>query len=231
VTTGRTAITTLTPSENDLTWDAGIYFTASLGDRVWFDQNTNGILDAGEPGITSVTVTLFDKGWRAGRRAGRDCDAVRRQRDPVTTTTTDANGGFQLTNLGPGSYTFTSPDQGSNDAVDSYIDPATALSSTITLVLGQNNLAIYAGIVTTPTGIAMASFTASRDGDQVVVRWMATAEINTWGFQVYRSADGTRANATRVTPQLTPGQGRGQGDASYRWTDSGAAAGVTTPTG
>ena len=31
----------------------------------------------------------------------------------------------------------------------------------------------------------------------------------------------------RVTPQLIPGQGRGQGGASYSWTDSGAAAGVS----
>jgi hypothetical protein len=38
------------------------------------------------------------------------------------------------------------------------------------LVPGQNNLTIYAGIVTTPTAIALASFTAIHEGDQVVVR-------------------------------------------------------------
>ena len=31
----------------------------------------------------------------------------------------------------------------------------------------------------------------------------------------------------RVTPQLIPGQGRGQSGASYSWADTGAAAGIT----
>jgi hypothetical protein len=61
----------------------------------------------------------------------------------------------------------------------------------------------------------------------VVVRWVTTAEINTWGFQIYRSADGTRASATRVTPTFIPGQGRGHGGASYRWSDSDAVVGST----
>ncbi len=30
----------------------------SLGDRVWFDANANGVQDAGESGITGVKVTL-----------------------------------------------------------------------------------------------------------------------------------------------------------------------------
>ena len=77
--------------------------------------------------------------------------------------------------------------------------------------------------INNPTAIALASFTATREGDQVVVRWVTTAEINTWGFQLYRSADGKRASAVRVTPQLIAGQGRGQGGASYSWTDTGAA--------
>jgi hypothetical protein len=114
--------------------------------------------------------------------------------NPVATTMTDANGGFQCTNLVPGSYivgfgnlppgyTFTSPDQGSNHATDSDVDPATGLTSAIVLMPGQNNPTINAGMVVNPTAIALASFTATRDGDQVVVRWMTTAEINTCGFR------------------------------------------------
>jgi uncharacterized repeat protein (TIGR01451 family) len=81
--------------------------------------------------------------------------------------------------------------------------------------------------INNPTAITLANFTATRAGAQVVVRWVTTAEINTWGFQLYRSADGKHASAVCVTPQLIPGQGRGQGGASYSWTDTGAAAGVT----
>jgi hypothetical protein len=78
-----------------------------------------------------------------------------------------------------------------------------------------------------PTAIALAGFTATRQGDQVLVRWVTTAEINTWGFQLYRSADGKRASALRVTPALIPARGRGQGGASYSWADRDIEDGLT----
>jgi uncharacterized repeat protein (TIGR01451 family) len=78
-----------------------------------------------------------------------------------------------------------------------------------------------------PTAISLASFTAVRQGDSIVVRWVTTAEINTWGFHLYRSADGKRTSAVRVTPALIPGQGRGQGGASYIWTDTAVDASLT----
>jgi hypothetical protein len=78
-----------------------------------------------------------------------------------------------------------------------------------------------------PTAIALASFTATRAGDRIVVRWLTTAELNTWGFDLYRSADGQRASAERVTPALIPAQGRGRGGASYSWADVKVEDGVT----
>ena len=75
------------------------------------------------------------------------------------------------------------------------------------------------------TAIALVSFTASDTRDGIVVRWVTSAEVDTWGYQLYRSSDATRANAIRVTPGSIPGQGRGTG-ASYSWTDTTAAAGV-----
>jgi uncharacterized repeat protein (TIGR01451 family)/fimbrial isopeptide formation D2 family protein len=77
-----------------------------------------------------------------------------------------------------------------------------------------------------PTAIALVSFTATPEGDTIVVRWVTSAELNTWGFHLYRSADGRREHAVRVTPQLILGTGRGQG-ASYVWTDTTAEAGVS----
>ena len=69
------------------------------------------------------------------------------------------------------------------------------------------------------------SFTATPEGGTIVVRWVTAAEHNTWGFHVYRSADGVRAHANRVTTDLILGRGRSQG-ASYSWTDTTAQAGV-----
>jgi hypothetical protein len=77
-----------------------------------------------------------------------------------------------------------------------------------------------------PTAITLDSFTATREGGSVVVRWTTSAEIDTLGFHLYRSADGTRANAMRVTQELILGQGRGQGGAPYSWTDTDAEAGT-----
>jgi hypothetical protein len=47
---------------SDLTIDFGYVSpcNGAIGDFVWYDQNGNGIQDAGEPGIANVTVSLFD---------------------------------------------------------------------------------------------------------------------------------------------------------------------------
>ena len=81
------------PPSNDTTAnptvDFGLYQTASLGDRVWYDQNLNGIQDSNEvTSVAGVQVVLFD--------------AVTNQ--PVATTTTDANGNYNFTSLTPGNY-------------------------------------------------------------------------------------------------------------------------------
>ena len=70
------------------------------------------------------------------------------------------------------------------------------------------------------TAVTLTSFTAMRQTHSVLVRWVTSAEINTWGFYLYRSADSARVHATRVTPTLILGQGRGQGGATYTWLDT-----------
>lgn len=70
------------------------------------------------------------------------------------------------------------------------------------------------------TLVSLVSFTAARQGGGIAVRWVTSAELSTWGFYLYRSADGDRAHAERVTPALIPGAGRGGGGASYSWFDN-----------
>jgi hypothetical protein len=77
------------------------------------------------------------------------------------------------------------------------------------------------------TAISLSSFTATRRPDGVLVSWVTASEINTWGFYLYRSTDGSRAGAVRVTATIIPGQGRGQGGAAYSWLDRDAQPGVT----
>lgn len=112
---------------------------ASLGDRVWKDDNANGIQDAGEVGVAGVTLTLYNV---AGQIVG--------------TTTTDAFGIYKFSNLAPGTYTVrvTPPanyvlspkTQGANLNLDSDFDPVTSTTGTVTLTSGQNRTDIDAGL-------------------------------------------------------------------------------------
>jgi hypothetical protein len=145
-TTGKTINTTLTGGENDMTWDAGLYQKASIGDRVWCDANMNGIQDSGEAGVSGVTVKLLSA-------AG----AV------LATTTTDANGNYLFSSLTPGDYaiqvvkptgySFSAKDQGADDAKDSDVDTSTGITATTTLVSGENDLSWDAGIYQTKARI------------------------------------------------------------------------------
>lgn len=124
---------------SDITIDAGYYQLASLGDRVWKDDNGNGIQDPGEVGVAGVTLTLVNAAGQV-----------------VATTTTDALGNYKFSNLTPGNYTvrITPPSnytlsaktQGSDINLDSDFDPTSYTTGTVTLNSGQNRTDIDAGL-------------------------------------------------------------------------------------
>jgi len=138
---------------------------ASLGDYVWRDDNTNGIQDSGEPGVSGVTVTLFDN---TGRIVG--------------STITDAYGKYLFTKLMPGNYsaaftlpanyTFTSSTGTSEtNATNSDVDPVTGRTTTITLDPAEDQRNIDAGIIFNNQGVR------ARIGDRV---WL---DLNRDGIQ------------------------------------------------
>ena len=73
-----------------------------------------------------------------------------------------------------------------------------------------------------PTAVTLSLFTAQRQPGGVLVAWATASENNTWGFDIFRSEDGTREHATRINPELIAAQGRGQGGARYTFLDTGA---------
>jgi hypothetical protein len=87
-TTGRTPNVTLLSGQTNLTLDVGYTLPGAVGDRVWLDEDGDGIQDAGEDGIANATVELLNAG-----------NVV------VATTTTDINGGYLFTGVVPGAYT------------------------------------------------------------------------------------------------------------------------------
>ncbi|MEN9865333.1 MAG: hypothetical protein RL748_923, partial [Pseudomonadota bacterium] len=62
---GQSSSVTVGAGQNYRDLDAGLYKTAQLGDRVWFDTNKNGVQDAGEGGVAGVKVTLLDANGNA----------------------------------------------------------------------------------------------------------------------------------------------------------------------
>jgi hypothetical protein len=87
----------LGPGENYRDADFGYQPRYSLGDRVWYDQNQDGIQDPNEPGYNGVTVALYDNAT---------CEGT-----PFDSTTTAATGpdgfgdGFyQFSGLAAGDY-------------------------------------------------------------------------------------------------------------------------------
>jgi uncharacterized repeat protein (TIGR01451 family) len=80
--------------------------------------------------------------------------------------------------------------------------------------------------LTSTASVVLAEFGAARQPGGVLVRWRTVAELDNYGFRVYRSRTANRAGAELITPQIIPGQGRGRaGGASYSFLDTNAPDG------
>ena len=148
-TIGQTLTTNLVPGENDITWDAGIHLIpAELGDYVWYDDNGDGIQDAGETDASGITVNLYNA-----------------SNVLVGTQTTDINGNYLFTDLNPGyysvefvapsGYNFTLTDQGGNDATDSDAIVPLGRTNLTELTPGESDLTWDAGLY---TGASLGNF-------------------------------------------------------------------------
>lgn len=136
---GKTAWFFLPAGTTDLTWDAGVYRPAQLGDYVWDDLDRDGVQDSNEVGIAGVTVRLLDASGAA-----------------VDTTATDSNGYYLFSGLRPGTYSvefvppsgyvFSARDQDGDDALDSDADPSNGRTAPVALISGQSNLTLDAGL-------------------------------------------------------------------------------------
>jgi hypothetical protein len=95
--------------------------TASVGDRVWRDDNGDGIQDGGEPGLEAVVVEL--------RNAAGDL--------VLQTATTDANGFYQFSDLAAGTYTVCAAQPNRHVPTFDADGSAVANCAVITLATGE----------------------------------------------------------------------------------------------
>jgi hypothetical protein len=135
--------------------------TGQIGDFVWFDSNNNGIQDVGEQGVPGVTVSLLNA-----------------SNTVVATTVTDANGNYKFANLAdatysvqfsnlPAGFVFSPKDLGGNDNLDSDPDPVTGITGTYTILAGNTNITVDAGIYSTRAALGdYVWFDANSDGKQ-----------------------------------------------------------------
>ncbi|MDD2239436.1 MAG: SdrD B-like domain-containing protein [Kiritimatiellae bacterium] len=110
----------------------------SVGDWVWFDTDGNGIQDSGETGLADVSVRLYSAASNL-----------------VAETVSGPNGAYGFSGLPtgayflefvtPSNYLATAQNQGSSEALDSDMDPATGRTAVFTLSGGTNDTSRDAG--------------------------------------------------------------------------------------
>jgi|CXWL01.1.fsa_nt_gi hypothetical protein len=124
-TTGGETLTFTVVDENVLTFDFG-YAKAvggSIGDRVWFDIDRDGVQDPGEPGWNGRTVRL--------RRGGTSGTII-------ATEVTSGDGNYLFLSLAANQYTVEVVVSGVSDLVRTYDLDGTASANKATLTLAEN---------------------------------------------------------------------------------------------
>ncbi|MBK1657556.1 SdrD B-like domain-containing protein [Paracraurococcus ruber] len=168
---------------------------AALGDYVWLDANGNGLQDDGNTGVAGVTLTLLDS---TGSSTGR-------------TTTTDADGKYVFGQLAAGTYsmqisapagyalTTTNVLNNTSDATDSDFLAANNRTGPYTLVAGQYNSTVDAGLVEQRTSLSVDKKTNGGDGVTILQGGAVT-----WTYDVRNTGETPLSNVTVKDDNGTP---------------------------
>lgn len=150
MTDPRGVLTTVAEQAH-LDQDFGYCAPAAIGDRIWHDDDLDGMQDAGEPGLGGVAVDLF---------LDRDGDGVAEPNGddgaPLSTTLTIVDGSYQFAELQPGfyfvgfeqpfGYSFTLQDAASED-LDSDANLGTGATAITWLAPGASHADTDGGLV------------------------------------------------------------------------------------
>ena len=78
-----------------------------------------------------------------------------------------------------------------------------------------------------PTALELLFFRANTSAAQVELQWESVLEMDLFGFQLWRSSNGERADAQLLTTQTIRSRGTATTGAAYRFTDTDVTIGVT----
>ena len=118
--------------------------SATIGDLVWLDENSNGIQDANEAGIGGVEVTATCSGSSTSATASTD-----ERGNYFFIVANPAAAPIILTFAPPAGHALTRPGQGTDRTADSDPDPTTGQTGPITLSAGAINNDQDAGLIRT----------------------------------------------------------------------------------
>ena len=130
----NSSIINLSSGENELSIDGGMYKSGCLGNRVWLDNNGNGIQDIGEGGVANTVVEILNaNGSIAVDTKNRTIRAILTDSDGYYNFCNLAVGHYKIKVTPPVGYFITLQNRGKSDSLDSDIDPKDNESDTVTI--------------------------------------------------------------------------------------------------
>lgn len=219
-----------------------------IGNRVWEDTDEDGIQDSDESAIAGVVVGLYDSmgtlivTTTTGTDGSWYFDSTTVPTLTINMTYTvgvlDSNftsggplDGFSATALNANPGGLSDPElrdsDGGSVAVGSGGDASGLGVQIVTGGAGHNNHTYDFGFYENPTAVELISLTAAWDGDQVLVAWGTATEVDTVGFNIWRSTS-PDGGYVQVNDALIPAASLGNvWGGSYTYTDSDVVLGTT----
>jgi alpha-galactosidase/6-phospho-beta-glucosidase family protein len=180
--------------------------TITIGDKVFFDANNNGIQDGGsEVGLPGVTVNLFNAtgGWMGSSTS----NANGLYSFSSTTISSLVAGSYRVCFNKPWNYSNVSPkDQGTDDAIDSDVNAfsgGSACTDLFTVAAGETKNTIDLGLnnATTPTlpTLSINDVEVNENAGTATLQICASATSTSPITVTYTTSNGTALSGTDYT--------------------------------